>query len=132
MGFARLEDGTAGCEAVVFPKLLSAVEDAAASLAPLVLRGRMEAQEEGEGRLVVDEVEPLRRPPALFLRIAQEEDWLRVRSELESHPGSCLVFRARPGEARARRTGVGVDDPEAVREMLVWLGAENVLVRPGD
>ena len=132
MGFARLEDGTAGIEAVVFPKQLPAVEEAAQSLEPLVLRGRMEAAEEGEARLVVDEVEPLRRPPALFLRIAQEEEWVRAREELERHPGACPVFRARPGDARARRTGVFVEDPEALRAVLSWLGEQNVAVRPGD
>ncbi len=132
MGFARLEDGTGGCEAVVFPKLLPQIEEAAASLAPLVLRGRMEAAEEGEGRLVLDEAEPLRRPAALFLRIAEETDWLRAKEALERRPGPCPVFRARPGEGRARRTGVAVDDPVALQQALGWLGPENVVVRPGD
>ncbi len=132
MGFARLEDGTGGCEAVVFPKLLAQVEEAAARLEPLVLRGRMEATEEGEGRLVIDEVQPLRRPPALFLRIGDEADWVRARTHLEGRPGPCPVLRAAPGETRARRTGLSVDDPQALMEDLAWLGRENLAVRPGD
>ena len=131
MGFARIMDGTAGCEAVVFPKLLSAVERGAQTLEPLLLRGRVESDEAG-ARLVLAEAEALQRAPALFLRIASEELWERARSELERHPGPCPVFRFAPGATHARATGLRVALPDGLRERLAFLGEDNVVLRPGD
>ncbi len=131
MGFARVMDGTGGCEAVVFPKLLPVVELAAENLEPLLLRGRIEADEAG-ARLVAQDAEPLRRPPALFLRIADEELWQRTRAELERHPGPCPVYRFAPGATRARPTGLSVASPEALRQELSFLGEGSLVVRPGD
>ncbi len=131
MGFARIMDGTGGCEAVIFPKLLAAVETAAETLEPMLLRGRIEADEAG-ARLVAQEVEPLRRPPALFLRIADEGAWQQARQELERHPGNCPVYRFAPGATRARPTGMSVASPERVLPALGFLGEGSVVVRPGD
>ncbi len=131
MGFARIMDGTGGCEAVVFPKLLPAVEQAAESLEPMLLRGRVEADEAG-ARLVAQEIEALRRPPALFLRIADEDAWLKARRELELHPGPCPVYRFAPGATRARPTGISVASPEGLTTALGFLGEGSVVVRPGD
>ncbi len=131
MGFARVMDGTGGCEAVVFPKLLPVVEQAAESLEPLLLRGRIEADEAG-ARLVAQDAEPLRRPPALFLRIADEELWQRARAELERHPGPCPVYRFAPGATRARPTGLSVASPDTLRQELGFLGEDGLVIRPGD
>ena len=131
MGFARIMDGTGGCEAVVFPKLLPTVERAAESLEPMLLRGRIEADEAG-ARLVAQEIEPLRRPPALFLRIPDEDAWQRARRELELHPGPCPVYRFAPGATRARPTGLSVASPDGLTAALQFLGDGSVVVRPGD
>lgn len=131
MGFARVMDGTGSCEAVVFPKLLPVVERAAESLEPLLLRGRIEADEAG-ARLVLQEAEALRRPPALFLRVADEELWQRARAELERHPGPCPVYRFAPGATRARPTGLFVVSPEELQGELEFLGEGSLVVRPGD
>ncbi len=131
MGFARIMDGTGGCDAVVFPKLLAIAERSAESLEPVLMRGRVEADEAG-ARFVAQEIEPLRRPAALFLRIADEEMWQRARKELELHPGPCPVFRFSPGASHARSTGVTVSSPEAFRDALAFLGEGSVVVRTGD
>jgi len=131
MGFARVMDGTGSCEAVVFQRLLPVVQEAAQSLEPLLLRGRVEADEAG-ARLVLSEAEPLRRPPALFLRIADEDMWQRALGELGRSPGPCPVFRFAPGQRTAKATGIGVASPEGLRQSLAFLGDQNVVVRPGD
>jgi len=131
MGFARIMDGTGGCEAVVFPKLLPVVERAAETLEPLLLRGRIEADEAG-ARLVLAEAQPLRRPPALFLRVPDEASWEEVRRVLARHPGPCPVFRFAPGAERARPAGIFTASPDELRGELAFLGDGGVVVRRGD
>lgn len=59
MAFVQLEDPTGAVEVIIFPRVLQRCRRHLAADTPLLVRGRLQAQEEGEPKLLADEVVPL-------------------------------------------------------------------------
>lgn len=112
MAFLNLEDQTGQVEVVIFPRVLQACARHLQEDAPLVVRGRLQNQED-EIKVLADEVLPVTAPPRaparekaggatkpgkepiLYLKVEAggEEDPLmvRIRSILQRHRGNTAV-----------------------------------------
>ncbi|HYF90902.1 MAG TPA: DNA polymerase III subunit alpha [Symbiobacteriaceae bacterium] len=98
MAFLTLEDQTGQCEVVVFPRVLTACARLLQPDQPLLVRGRLQNQEE-EVKVLADEVlpppAPTRKSSVLYLKAdaAADDDpvMVAIRKTLERHPGETPV-----------------------------------------
>jgi len=98
MAFVNLEDQTGQVEVVIFPRVLTACSRALKPDSPLLVRGRLQNQEE-EVKLLADEVlalpAPVPRDPVLYLKVAADAEddpaMVRIRAVLERHRGTSAV-----------------------------------------
>lgn len=152
MAFLQVEDATGTVEVILFPRVLERCRGALRDEALLLVRGRLQLQEEGEPRVLADEVEPLGAPPAaappaapapapdpvLYLKV-DATGWAdpllqQVRLALARHPGA---VRVRIKLAGANRW-IEVDPehrvtlhPELLAELRRLLGPAAVVARSG-
>lgn len=147
MAFLQLEDLTGEIEVVAFPRVWEQARRLVAAGTVLVVRGRLQLQEEAEPKVVAEEIglpaagntgnsSPTRPEPVLYLRVqGQEMDdppVQAVRELLSRYPGPVRVrIKLEPGGrwievARAYRVR---PDPELLAALERQLGADAVVLR---
>jgi DNA polymerase III subunit alpha len=147
MAFLTLEDQTGQVEVVIFPRVLQACARYLKDDQALLVRGKLQVQEE-EAKLLADEVLPLLaqapvQPPAAPVKAsvvwvkadAQDEQdpvMLQIRSVLQRHRGET------PVRIKLDRAGRWIEvhehlrvavSPRLVGELQTIVGAESVIVR---
>ncbi|MCL4426025.1 MAG: DNA polymerase III subunit alpha [Firmicutes bacterium] len=95
MAFVSLEDLTGMVEVTVFPRLLEKNGEILADDKVILVRGRVSRQEEGEAKILADEVQPLTRVPKVHLRVGSSRNTVlldRLKSLLMDHQGGSPVY----------------------------------------
>lgn len=144
MGYVTLEDLTGQIEGLVFPRTWEKLSSELLVDSPVILSGRLSIREDEAAKIIVEDVNPLRktvrktegepdRPFKLFIRLSdrgQVEEALKV---LETKPGVSPVlfcFEGKNGTLKHSECNGCTPDEALIRSLSNRFGAGNIKLVP--
>ncbi len=133
MSFITIQDFTGSIEAIVFPKVLSKLDNILTEGAIISASGKLDVKEDADSKLLAESASPLNKMGdlgqafSISLNDGEEYKLDGLRKILLEHPGDKNVFLRFPGRTIAAHPSVGVKiSPELCRLVNDYFGGERV------